>query len=76
MPPARVELSTTARKALGRLRSANRRLFERVDRALDRLADEPLAGKALHGQLAGRRSLRVGQVRIISAPRPPTTYRC
>jgi len=65
MTRARVELSTAARRAYEKLLHADRRLFERVDRALDRLAEEPHAGKALHGRLAGRRSLWVGQLRII-----------
>ncbi len=39
--------------------------FEAIDKRLDRLAEEPLAGKALHGPLAERRSLRVGPIRII-----------
>lgn len=41
------------------------RLFERVDRALDRLAEEPESGKPLQGPLKGRRSYRVGSVRIV-----------
>lgn len=40
-------------------------LFVRVDRALGRLAREPDAGKPLQGPLHGRRSFRVGTVRII-----------
>ena len=65
MPRARIELSTVARRAYERLSRSDRRLFDRVDRALDRLAEEPRSGKLLHGPLAGRRSLRVGPVRII-----------
>ncbi len=60
-----IQLSTKARRAYEKLARSDRRLFTRVDRALDRLAAEPDAGKALHGPLAGRRSLRVGPVRII-----------
>ena len=44
---------------------SDRRLFVRVDRALDRLAGEPDAGKPLQGPVGGRRSFRVGTVRII-----------
>ncbi|MCP3958029.1 MAG: type II toxin-antitoxin system RelE/ParE family toxin [bacterium] len=65
MPRARIELSTVARRAYERLARSDRRLFERVDRALDRLAKEPTSGKMLRGPLAGRRSLRVGSVRVI-----------
>lgn len=38
-----------------------RRLVE----AIDRLADEPLAGAALKGEFSGLRRLRVGDYRII-----------
>lgn len=65
MARARVELSTIARRAYEKLQRSDRRLFDRVDAALDRLAQAPRAGKALHGPLAGRLSLRVGPVRII-----------
>lgn len=65
MAKAAVELSTGARRDYERLYRTDRRLFERVDRALDRLADDPQAGKLLHGPLAGRRALRVGPLRII-----------
>jgi len=60
-----VRLSSHARKSYERLARSDRRLFMRVDRALDRLAREPEAGKPLQGPLRGRRSLRVGSVRII-----------
>ena len=65
MARSRVELSTGARRAYEKLYRSDRRLYDRVDSALDRLAQEPLAGKALHGPLAGRFPLRVGPVRII-----------
>ena len=48
-----------------RLARSDRRLFARVDRALDRLAEEPAAGKPLAGPLTGHRSLRVGSLRIV-----------
>jgi mRNA-degrading endonuclease RelE of RelBE toxin-antitoxin system len=60
-----VRLSSNARRSYERLARSDRRLFVRVDRALDRLAREPDAGKPLQGPLAGRRSLRVGSSRII-----------
>ncbi len=62
---ASVKLSTKARRAYDKLYTSDRRLFDRVDRALDRLELDPLAGKPLHGPLAALRSLRVGPVRII-----------
>ena len=61
----RVRLSSAARKSYEKLARSDRRLFVRVDRALDRLAREPDAGKPLQGPLRGRRSFRVGTLRII-----------
>lgn len=62
---ATIRLSTHARRSYEKLARADRRLFQRVDRALDRLAEEPTAGKPLQGPLRGRRSYRVGSVRIL-----------
>ena len=62
---ATVRLSSQARRSYEKLARSDRRLFVRVDRALDRLAGEPDAGKPLQGPLRGRRSFRVGTVRII-----------
>ena len=67
---ARVRLSTKARKAFEKLARSNRRLFARVDRALDLLSQQPDAGKALHSPLSGRRLLRVGPARIIYRYQP------
>lgn len=61
----RVRLSSHARKSYEKLAHGDRRLFVRVDRALDRLARQPDVGKPLQGPSGGRRSLRVGPVRII-----------
>ncbi|HEX5759985.1 MAG TPA: type II toxin-antitoxin system RelE/ParE family toxin, partial [Thermoanaerobaculia bacterium] len=54
-----------AEKSLERLARSDRSLFLRVDGALGDLAANATAGKALHGPLAGRRSYRVGPLRII-----------
>lgn len=62
---ATVRLSSQARRSYEKLARSDRRLFVRVDRALDRLAGDPNAGKPLQGPLRGRRSFRVGTVRII-----------
>jgi mRNA-degrading endonuclease RelE of RelBE toxin-antitoxin system len=62
---AEVKLSSHARKSYERLARSDPRTFKRVDRALGRLAREPDAGKPLQGPLRGRRSMRVGTVRII-----------
>ncbi len=60
-----IRLSTHARKSYLRLGRSDRRLFARVDRAPDRLAGDPAAGKPLAGPLEGHRSLRVGSLRIV-----------
>lgn len=62
---ARIRLSSHARKSYERLARSDRRLLRRLDRALDRIAAEPRSGKPLVGPLRGRRSYRVGSVRII-----------
>lgn len=62
---AAIRLSSHARRSYARLARSDRRLFGRVDRALDRLIEEPAAGKPLAGPLAGHRSLRVGPLRIV-----------
>ena len=62
---AEVRLSSHARKSYEKLARSDPRTFKRVDRALDRLAREPDAGKPLQGPLRGRRSMRVGTARII-----------
>lgn len=60
-----IRLSSHAKKGYLKLARSDRRLFTRVDRALDRLAEEPAAGKPLAGPLEGHRSLRVGSLRIV-----------
>ncbi|MBI4347017.1 MAG: type II toxin-antitoxin system RelE/ParE family toxin [Elusimicrobia bacterium] len=46
-------------------------LRQRVANALDRVGNEPLGGKALKGGLAGLRSVRVGEYRILYRFDPP-----
>lgn len=62
---AAVRLSNQASKDLEKLARSDRQLFERVDAALTRLGEEPTVGKPLQGPLAGLRSLRVGDLRIV-----------
>jgi addiction module RelE/StbE family toxin len=62
---ATIRLSSQAKKAFEKLARSDRRLFERVDEALSHLQEEPAAGKPLQGPLAGQRSVRVGDIRII-----------
>ena len=62
---AEIRLSSHARKSYLRLARSDRRLFQRVDRALERIGEDPHAGKPLAGPLAGHRSFRVGSLRIV-----------
>ncbi|MDH3402781.1 MAG: type II toxin-antitoxin system RelE/ParE family toxin [Acidobacteriota bacterium] len=64
-PLAALRLSSHARKSYLRLARSDRRLFERIDRALDRLGGDPTSGKPLAGPLSGHRALRVGSLRIV-----------
>lgn len=61
----KIRLSSRARTSYQKLARSDRRLFRRVDRALDHIASEPGAGKPLVGPLKGRLSYRVGSVRIV-----------
>jgi mRNA interferase RelE/StbE len=65
VPTTEIRLSSAARKAYEKLARTDRRLFRRVDRALDRIAGDPRIGKPLQGPLRGHRSLRVGSLRIV-----------
>lgn len=58
-------LSSQAKKSYLRLARSDRRLWIRVDRALDRIAAHPEVGKPLAGPLLHHRSHRVGPMRII-----------
>jgi len=59
---AEVFLSERARRDLVRL---VRRYLSAVEAGIDRLGREPVAGKRLHGDLEGLRSLRIGSYRIV-----------
>lgn len=48
-------------------------LKRRIRAGFDRLIRDPLAGKALKGELLGFRSLRVGRVRVIYRETPSAT---
>jgi mRNA interferase RelE/StbE len=65
VPTTEIRLSSAARKAYEKLARTDRRLFRRVDRALDRIAGDPRIGKPLQGPFRGHRSLRVGSLRIV-----------
>lgn len=57
-----IRIKRSAAKDLRRIPLSDRR---RLIEAIDRLADEPLAGAALKGEFSGLRRLRVGDYRII-----------
>lgn len=57
-----IRIKRSAAKELQRIAPSDRR---RLVEAIDRLAEEPLAGSALKGEFSGLRRLRVGQYRII-----------
>lgn len=57
-----IKIKRSATKDLQRISTVDRlRLID----AIDRLAEEPLAGSALKGEFSGLRRLRVGHYRII-----------
>ena len=60
-----VELTNRACKDLDRLRRAQPVLFDKVVSKIKMLAKNPATGKALVGPLRGKRSLRVGDWRIL-----------
>jgi mRNA interferase RelE/StbE len=43
----------------------NKNLKERVKEGLIKLQNEPNLGKALHGELKGNYSIRIGKIRIV-----------
>ncbi|MCX6142500.1 MAG: type II toxin-antitoxin system RelE/ParE family toxin [Ignavibacteriales bacterium] len=60
-----VELTNRACKDLDGLRRAQPVLFDKVASKIQMLAKNPTMGKALVGPLKGKRSLRVGDWRIL-----------
>jgi len=60
--PRGVELSHRAEKAL---EAVETRFRDRLKDAIRELANNPLAGKKLKGELAGLRSYRLGPFRIV-----------
>lgn len=60
MPP--MQLTAGAERDLS---AVPRSVLPRLLEALDRLREDPALGTRLHGELSGRRSLRVGGYRIL-----------
>ncbi|MDP2940065.1 MAG: type II toxin-antitoxin system RelE/ParE family toxin [Candidatus Omnitrophota bacterium] len=61
----KIILLSEAKKFYKRLFISNRKLFNRIDNALESLKANPFLGKPLKDKLKGRYSLRVGVYRII-----------
>jgi len=59
-----IELTSKAERQWDRLQK-NPIVFSKIELALDEIADNPLVGKLLSGKLAGIRSYRVGDWRIL-----------
>lgn len=57
-----IRIKRSAARKLARIPRADR---VRIVRAIDNLADEPLSGSALKGELRGLRRLRVGHYRVV-----------
>ncbi len=57
-----IVITPRAARNLGRL---DRRVMERVARRIDALVQQPYLGKPLKGRLKDKRSLRVGDFRVI-----------
>lgn len=61
-PQYQIVIAPRAMRSLGRL---DRRMMERIARRINALTQQPYLGKSLKGQLKGKRSLRVGDFRVI-----------
>lgn len=57
-----IRIKRSAAKELARIPRTDR---VRIVRAIDGLADEPLSGSALKGELRGLRRIRVGPYRVL-----------
>jgi len=61
----RTELSRQASKDLEKIFRSDRKLYQRFINAFQTIAQNPLEGKLLLGELKGLRSYRLGSYRII-----------
>ena len=61
----RIELSRAAEKDLERVFKSDKRLYQRFLNAFQSIAENPMEGKPLHGELKGLRSYRFGSYRIL-----------
>lgn len=58
-------LSNQAKKELSKIRKGDLRSAKAISEAIDSLRLDPVIGEFLHGDLKGRRKIRVGNYRII-----------
>ena len=61
----KVELGRQAEKDLEKVFRSDRRLYQRFLNAFDAVSRDPDQGKALHGELKGLMSHRMGSYRIL-----------
>ena len=61
----RIDLTSRAHKDLAKLLKADANLADRISEKIDLLSRQPTLGKQLRGILREKRSLRVGNYRII-----------
>ena len=60
-----IEISRIAEKEITKVFKSNKKLYQRIISAIEALAENPEAGKALKNVLKGYYSYRVGAYRII-----------
>lgn len=61
----RTELSRPAAKDLEKIFRSDKKLYQRFINAIQAIAQNPMDGKPLHGELKGLRSYRLGSYRIL-----------
>lgn len=61
----RIALLSDAEKSFRRIFETNKKLFRRIDNAMQALRSDPFMGRPLKDNLKGKFSLRVGVYRII-----------
>lgn len=61
----KIELGRQAEKDLEKVFRSDKKLYQRFINAFQAIAQNPLEGKPLHGELKGLRSYRLGSCRIL-----------
>ena len=60
----RIELSSIASRQMRKLKR-NKEMYQRINAALDEIAENPYRGKLMDGDFAGIRSKRIGDWQIL-----------